>query len=308
MKSKLFLAAFMAIVFFSGCRVEKIGKDLSSGVSQNAEAIARNLMTGINKGLSDSSFKQNLYGLIDSLVATAGNSANRSAKNIIDTLTSEKLALFTARLVEEATGEKLKTNLANLREELIGATTTDRIKFLVSTAVASALNDETNARVAKLRDELLGDATNYQLSRLRDSLLGDRTALAVKTILDSALRSTSNFLQNDLRKGIDSNASIIQKYAVRWLLLLGAIAAVIIFLVWRSKQKYAKTVTVLTSQINSIPNQQLYDELTYRIKEKAVETGVEPTLRKVLQENGLMGKESWEAKQLKKTSLQHSKN
>lgn len=305
----IFIYSFLAAtIFVSGCRVEKIGKDLSSGVSQNAEAIAKNLMTGIHKGLSDSAFKQNLYNLIDSLVGTAGNSANRTAKNLVDTLTSEKLTLFTARLVEEATGEKLKTNLANLREELIGATTTDRVKFLVSTAVASALNDETNARIAKLRNELLGDATNYQLSRLRDSLLGDRTASAVKAILDSTLKSTSNFLQNDLRKGIDSNASIIQKYAVRWLLLLGAVAALIIFLVWRSKQKYAKTVTVLTSQINAIPDQRSYDDLTSRIKEKAVETGVEPTLRKVLQENGLMGKESWEAKQLKKASLSHSKN
>jgi len=304
----IFTIAVTVLLIFSSCRVEKIGKDLSNGVSQNAEAIARNMMTGINKGLSDSSFKQNLYHLIDSMVSTAGNSANRSAKNIIDSITSEKLVLFTARLVEEATGRKLKENLTSLRNELIGAATNERVKLLVSTAVSSALNDETNTRLAKLRDELLGDATNYQLSRLRDSLLGDRTAMAVKAILDSSLKSASVFLQNDLRKGIDSNASIIQKYAVRWLLLLGAVAAVIIFLVWRSKQKYAKTVTVLTSQINSIPDQKSYDELTSRIKEKAIETGVEPTLRKVLVENGLMGKESWEAKQLKKASLLHSKN
>lgn len=304
----IFSAIAAAIIVLSGCRVEKIGKDLSNGVSQNAEAIARNMMTGINKGLSDTAFKQNLYHFIDSLVSTAGNSANRSAKNLIDSLTSERLVLFTARLVEEATGKRLKENLAALRNELIGEATNERVKFLVSTAVASTLNDETNARIARLRDELLGEATNYQLSRLRDSLLGDRTALAIKAILDSSLRSASVFLQTDLRKGIDSNASIIQKYAVRWLLLLGAIAAVIIFLVWRSKQKYAKTVTVLTSQINSIPDQKSYDELTSRIKDKAIETGVEPTLRKVLMENGLMGKESWEAKQLKKASLSHSKN
>jgi hypothetical protein len=162
--------------------------------------------------------------------------------------------------------------------------------------------------VAKLRDELLGDATNFQVTRLRDSLLGAKTAIAVKTIVDSALSGASGFLQNGLRKGIDSNASVIQKYALRWLLLLGAIAAIIIFLVWRNRQKYLKMVTVLTSQINSISDQKAYDELTSRIKEKAIETGVEPTLRKVLQENGLMGKESWEARQLKTTPLVHNKN
>jgi hypothetical protein len=308
MKNKLTSIVLAAVVLFSSCRVEKIGKDLSSGFSQSSEAIAKNLMAGIQKGLSDSAFKQNLYQLVDSLVSTAGSGANRSVKNILDTLTSEKLVLFTARIIEEASGEKLKGNLAALREELLGAATNDRIKLLVSTAVASALNDETNARIASLRDELLGDATNLQLTRLRDSLLGDKTATAVKAILDSALSGASTFLKNGLREGIDSNASIIQKYAVRWLLLLGAIAALIIFLVWRNRQKYLKTVTVLTSQINSISDQKTYDELTSRIKEKAIETGVEPTLRKVLQENGLMGKESWEAKQLKSATLLHSKN
>ncbi|RYF86702.1 MAG: hypothetical protein EON98_02865 [Chitinophagaceae bacterium] len=307
MKNK-FLAAVVFYFTVCGCRVENIGKDLSSGFSKSSEAIARNLMTGVNKGLSDSAFRQNLYGLVDSLLLTAGNGANRAAKNMIDSITSEKLVLFTARMVEEATGEKLKANLVALRNDLLGATTNERVRQLVETAVTSALNERTTAKIASLRDELLGDATNYQLSRLRDSLLGQRTAMAVKNILDSALKSTSTFLKTDLREGIDANASIIQKYAVRWLLLLGAIAAVIIYLVWRSKQKYAKTVTVLTSQINSIPDQKTYDELTSRIKDKAIETGVEPTLRKVLQDNGLMGKESWEAKQLKKASLARPQN
>jgi hypothetical protein len=308
MKNACLLLLLLAILEQYSCRVEKIGKDFSAGINQNTEAMAVNFMSGINKGLSDSSFRQNLYTLIDSIVMIAGSRANRSVDDLVDSITSEKIIRFTARLIEEATGEKLKSNLSSLRNDLLGAATNDRIKLLVATAVASALNDQTNARIASLRDELLGEATNLQLTRLRDSLLSERTAVAVKRILDSALSGASSFLQNDLRKGIDTNASILQKYAGRWLLLLGAIAAAIIILVWRNRQTYLKMVTVLTSQINAIPDQQTYDELTSRIKEKAIETGVEPNLRKVLVENGLMGKESWEAKQLKKTSILQNRN
>lgn len=303
-------AILLAISFFglAGCRIEKLGKDLSNGFSQGSEAIASNAMTGVQKALRDSAFKQNLYSLVDSLTRSAGANVSEPVRRILDTLTSERVLLLTKRIIEEATGEKLKGNLASLRNELLGAATNDRVRLLVETAVASALNDDTNKRLARLRDEVLGDATNLRLMRIRDSLLGEKTAVALRAVLDSSLGRASRFLETDLRKGIDSNASIIEKYAVRWLLLLAAIAAFIIWLVWRNRQKYAKMVTVLTSQINAIPDQRAYDELTARIKDKAIETGVEPNLRKVLQENGLMGKENWEAGQLKRSALAQSKN
>ncbi len=305
---KAVIVAIAAGLFFTHCRIEKLGKDLGSGFSQSTEAIARNAMTGVQKSLSDSNFKQNLYGLIDSLTRSVTGNVSATVNHLIDTITSEKFVLLTKKIIEEATGEKLKGNLTSLRNELLGTTTNDRIRLLVETAVASALNDGTNKRIGLLRDELLGDATNLRLMRIRDSLLGEKTAVALRAVLDSSLGKASTFLQTDLRKGIDSNASIIEKYAVRWLLLLGAIAAIIIWLVWRNKQKYAKMVTVLTSQINAIPDQQAYDELTARIKEKAIDTGIEPNLRKVLQENGLMGNESWEARKLKTPALMQSKN
>jgi phosphatidylinositol kinase/protein kinase (PI-3 family) len=165
------------------------------------------------------------------------------------------------------------------------------------------LNDETNARVARLRNELLGDATAIQIARLRDSLLSAKTADAVKAIVDSALSGASRFLKTDLRQGIDSNVSIIQKYAVRWLLLLAAIATAIIFLVWRNRQKYLKMTTLLASQIHAIPDQKTYNEITSRIKTKAIESGVEPSLNKVLKENGILGKEKWKADQEKKGAV-----
>jgi hypothetical protein len=66
--------------------------------------------------------------------------------------------------------------------------------------------------------------------------------------------------------------------------------------------------TLVASQIYSIPDQNAYDDLTARIKEKATIAGVEPDLRKVLEQNGLLGKESRESWQLKKAAILHHKN
>ena len=52
-------------------------------------------------------------------------------------------------------------------------------------------------------------------------------------------------------------------------------------------------VALLTKQIHDIPDQQVYDTVTARIKNEAVTAGLEPTLRKVLKENGLINTEAW---------------
>ena len=120
MKNKIFISVVSMIYFFSSCKVENIGKDLSAGVNQNADSIGRNLMAGIKRELTDPAFQQNLKNFVDSLVAAAGNGANRSVNNIIDSVTNERLVLFTRRLVEEATGQQLKANLSAITGNLQG--------------------------------------------------------------------------------------------------------------------------------------------------------------------------------------------
>ncbi|MES2881474.1 MAG: hypothetical protein V4676_04945 [Bacteroidota bacterium] len=304
---KILTTCVIAILFFS-CQFQKIGNDLGSGLNNNTEAIGKNLITGVQKGLSDSAFRQRMYQFADSLVGSAGLSANKGLKAIMDTLLSEKWIVFTRAVVEEATGKKLNDNIVLLRNNLLGAETNARIKTIVATAMNGVLNEETELRIARLREQLTGAPLTSNLMILRDSLVGQKTKAAIASIVDSAMTTFAYRLKNDVKDAVDDNASFIEKYAGRLLLLLGGIAAVIIFLVWRIKQKYLRMATVLTAQINTIPNQQAYNELTARIKEKAMDAGLEPTLRKMLDQNGLLGKENWEAGQPKKAAMHQSKN
>lgn len=315
MKHKLLLVTLVSLTLFSQCSFQKIGRDTGKGFNENTEAIARNLMSGINQGLSDPAFKQNLYRFVDSLVGTAGSSANKSLRQILDTLLSDKLINYTARMVEEATGRKVKENIAAITSELqqsvermLGPGNRENVRRLVATAMNEITGEKLTLTVAKLREEMTGLSLRNNMGALRDSLLNEKTNGAIKAIVDTAMMTIAYRMKNDVSPTIKDNLSFIQKNATTLLVVLGVIALVIIVVVWRLKEKYAKATTVLAAQIHGIPNQQAYDDLTYRIKEKATVAGVEPTLRKVLSKNGLLGKESRESWQAKKAALLENKN
>ncbi|HEU4904276.1 MAG TPA: hypothetical protein VFT06_15830 [Flavisolibacter sp.] len=314
MKSTLLLTALVSLLL-AQCNFQKIGRDTGKGFNENTESIARNLMAGVNRGLSDSAFKQNLYHLVDSLISTAGGSASKSVRLLMDSLLSDRLVTYTARMVEEATGKKLKANIDAITSDLqlsvsnmLGPDTRERVRLLVATALQEATGEKLQLAVARLRDEMTGLELRNNISALRDSLLNDRTNAAIKGIVDTAMVAIAYRMKNDINPSLQDNLSFIQRNASTLLITLGVMALVIIIVIWRLKQKYAKMTTVLASQIHGIPDQQSYDNLTYNIKEKATIAGVEPTLRKVLEKNGLLGKESRESWQAKQSVILQHKN
>jgi hypothetical protein len=315
MKKELTFSTLLLLLLLSACNFQKIGRDTGKGFNENTEAIAKNLLSGVNKGLSDPVFQSTLTRLVDSVVNTAGNRANQSAKRILDSLLSDRIITYTARLVEEATGQRLKNNIAAITGDvqltvsnLLGPDTREKVRLLAATAMNEVLNDRLQFAVANLRESITGEPLRNNIAALRDSLLNDRTNAAIRAIVDTAMVTIAYRLKNDVNPSLQDNLSFIQRNATSLLIVVGIIALVIIVVIWRLKQKHAKMNTVLTSQIYAIPDQNAYDELTCRIKEKATIAGLEPSLRKMLSENGLLGKESRESWQAKKTAVLQSKN
>ncbi|MBE7173119.1 MAG: hypothetical protein INR73_21260 [Williamsia sp.] len=289
----LLIRLFVAALLLTGCKaLEKGGDKLGTGLNKNTKQMGRNLVSGLQEGLADSRFREDLKKLLDTVIQEAGWNANKAALALRDSLLSEKWSLFTRQLVEDLSGQQTRENLALLREALVGDTTRLKVKRLLAEAMNEVLNEQTYQKLAALRDELLGARTEAQLAVLRDQLLGEKTNAAIKAIVDTAMVTIAYRMRHDVKDAVDENASFIQKYAGRLLILLGAIAAVIILLVWRNRQKYLKLVTLLTANIHDIPDQGTYDDLTTRIKRSALVSGVEPTLRKVLKENGLVAEQA----------------
>jgi hypothetical protein len=64
-------------------------------------------------------------------------------------------------------------------------------------------------------------------------------------------------------------------------------------LIFVRKKKDTKLLELMTYQIHEMPVRQSYDELVRRIQKKAQEEGVEPRLRELLEQHGILGEQSW---------------
>lgn len=155
MKKELTFSTLLLLMLFSACNFQKIGRDTGKGFNENTEAMAKNLLSGVNKGLSDPAFQITLTRLVDSVVNTAGNRANQSVQRMLDSLLSDRIVTYTARLVEEATGQKLKNNIAAITNDvqltvsnLLGPDTREKIRLLAATTMNEILNDRLPAAVA----------------------------------------------------------------------------------------------------------------------------------------------------------------
>lgn len=314
MNTKSWLPLFLvtSAILGSGCGMfNDMGSRLGAGLNEQTDSIGQNLVSGISSGLADSinqekvkklvnrlvtemaasldsnlatievdtlvdkfflslkdnlsdpAFRDSLSALVSSLLATAGEAGNQEVSKIVDSLFLQLDSEASSRLI------------GRLREELIGTETSEALQRLLQESIANALTDSSAAII-------------------RDRLLGPRTNEAIRAIVDSAMTTIVNRMNNDLNPSLQSNISFIQKNARELLIIVGVIALGIIGFVWYQRRKYIRISSLMSAQIFEMPNQQSYDELTLRIKQTAVETGLEPTLRKILEENGLLGQEAWD--------------
>ena len=269
---KYFLG-FSLCLTMCACSFHQWGKDLGSGlmdgVGEKSDTVAGKTAGGALDTLISEKTREGLNRMIDEMGATLA----RQAALARDTLLSEKTRLFVQQLKQELLGKETQQDLAVMRNELLGM----RTKLLL----------------AQMRDELLGDSTTAQAGRLRDELLGSATRSAVQTLVDSAMMSIVARYRSDLKPELEGGFDFIQKHATKLLIAIAALATGIIAFVLYQKRKFQKLSSVMAFQIHEIPNQNAYDDLTKRIQRKAQETGVEPDLRKVLKEQGLLGAEAW---------------
>jgi hypothetical protein len=277
-------------VLFCGCNTfKKAGSDLGEGLSTKSGAIGKNLVIGLNDGLTESTIRANLYQTIDSAIAIAAYSTSRNLKPVLDSLLTQRWSAMVKQLVEDASGGQTHRNIEDLREALIGAKTKADLQALVF----AVLNDQNTGKIIALKNNLLGDETNRQAGTLVDSAMAHLTSHFQSGITDPTLRKLGYFLDHDLHNSLQNNLTVVQRYATWFLAGIAAVASIIIAIVWLNRQKYLKLSTLLASQVNGITDRSIYDEITARIKQTAVTNGVEPTLRNILDKNKLLGTETW---------------
>lgn len=272
------LLPFILFFAISGCiNFKDIGSDLGEGLTtslQGKDSLFSSIGGNITKGAADSlineRMSQNLNRMLDSVIINFSSTSKRELSGLIDSLLADYVAIRLQHI-----GHSFEQELAKLPDDLLG----DRTSYLLS----------------NLRDDLIGDETTYRLAVLRDELLGGKTSGLVDSLIASAL-NTVLFKYEGSRGMFREDLGFIQKNATTILITAGVIIAALIIIggiVYFKKQRLQKVTEVLSMQIHNIPDQRLYDELVSRIQQKAQENKVEPELRKILEDQGILGKQSW---------------
>jgi len=187
----------------------------------------------------------------------------------------------------------MRMNLDSIQGVLVGKTRKDVLVMRdgFSQLLAEVLSNNTKNKLGAMRDELLGAKTSAALTKIIDT--------AVTHIVDSALHKVSEGFRTEINPQITKDISFVGKNATWLLITLGVIAAVIIFLVWQNRKKYLQMVAIIAKQVHDIPDKQIYDLVTARIKQNSVASGLEPDLRKLLSKNGLIEENSWKKEAVK---------
>ncbi len=278
-----FYIFFFLLILSSGCGVfTKMGRDVVGGASEKTDTLARNLVKGLREELADPETKKQIRILIDSITTALDSSLQPKVKGMVNTVINHKILLWADSLVETLTGKKFQLNMKTLQYTLVGKSKADVLQIRNS--------------FKELFEEIISDNTTGKLGKMRDELLGPKTDSALSLIVDHATKKFIDRYKSDLDPALKGDVSFISKNAVTLLIIMGVIASVIIFLVWWSRRRYLKMVTLLTKHIHNIPDQKVYDSVTAKIKDEAVSSGLEPDLRKILEANGLIGDTNWDKK------------
>lgn len=284
----------ITVMVLLGCSFEKIGQKAGKGlksIGPAVDSIGRNLITAIREELTKDSSRKDLQHFIDSVLSPVSLLVRNMSGSVKDSFINHQTLIWADSLLQTFTGQRLNQNMQILQASLIGKTKADIFEIerslhpLLAELLAEALGDTTRVKLGLLRDDLLGPKTGNALNRIIDT--------AVSHIVDSSLTRFSKKLRSDIDPLLKDDISFIRKNAVILLIALTVLAAIIITLIWQNKKRYLQMVVMLTKQIHDIPNQEVYDILTKKIKSDAVTTGLEPKLREVLQDNGLLSSDAW---------------
>ena len=295
----------------SGCSfVSNIGGSLNDA--------GKNLSAGAVQGIAEQD--TTLQKLVDSIITTLGQSGNRQAVLLRDSLLGNRTREL-LEAIEKDLGQNLTATTVGLRDSLLGPYTRQWLLDLERDLAADLLKT-----VAGMRDNLLGEETTQRLARLRDQLLGHETGLLVAalrdTLLGSNMRTQIALLRDELlgpetQNRIDSivtgltdhlqrvtqeEEGFLKKHITEILWTVGGIIALLLVLgalLMRRERQYKNMLKMLTFQINEIDDMKAYDALTAKIQKDAQRTGLEGKLRSLLADQGLLGAEQWKAQQKK---------
>ena len=271
---KWYLCSIISLIV-CGCSFNQWGRDLGSGLMEGVNSKADSVSGRFVAGGLDTLAAATTRARLDSMINHLGETLSKQVAATRDTLLGDYTRLWVQRLRHDLMGEATQQQLGQIRDELLGA--------------------RTRLLIGHLRDELLGDSTRDKAVLLRNELLGAATRSAVDSLIHGAIATLSEEYRNKMQPLVHGEESFVKRNATELLWTAGGVIALllgVVGLVFVRNKKNRTLLQLLTYQIHEIPDQQLHDELTHRIRRKAQESAVEPALRDILMKQGILDTEN----------------
>lgn len=247
--------------------IRSVGMHATLGVSDTVGFLANNASRGLLQGLKG--FSDTLDPDVKKVVDRLGSLTQKELDSIM-----LRAKVYLKDLKGEIKDEELKKFLLDLVEDATGK---------LKKKTRSALSD----MIQKALDDFDAETANEKLQIILQGALGDSTKVKAQELVSGALQPTVDSIMKRIEKIVHKDVPFVQKQAKNLLFALAALAALIIGWVWYQRRRYARLVSILTYQIDKIPSQELYDELTKRIRNETQKEELEPLLRQTLKESGI---------------------
>lgn len=273
-KKQLLSTCIIFLLACSGCSstFEGIGKDFGTGLVEPVKANADSITSQAVKGATTELTKPELESKLDSLITLLGQTTNKQLKDMRDTLI----------------GTVTQQRLESIREELIGEKTKGDLLAIRNSLFDRYLQEYIQETVKQIGPNLLGESTKIKVAELRDTVLGSTSNMLVKAIIDTAMNDLQSRLKNEVYPEMRANLSFVEKNATWLIVLIGFVAIIVTWFIWKQKEKYLQLTKVLTYHISELGDVGQKEVLKSNISKNAKMIGIEDDLRELLDKQGLL--------------------
>lgn len=216
-----------------------------------------------------------------------------------DTVLNSMVRDFTANWLQQA-DVGVQKMLANAKTNLTDDQLKNYITELISRDLALALNQLIDQLSYKIRSpEFKNSIADLRvfLDLQMDTLSRSATRGAIAVLSDSLLPKLNLLLDKVVEERDKTQKGVT---SIVWVILIGIAAILLIGFLARAlyiKLKYQKMLKVITTEVDKIDSQAVYDRLVHNVSEKMKAEGLEKILRKdILSEQGLINQPEWKDK------------
>ncbi|MBL7942886.1 MAG: hypothetical protein JNM00_08975 [Flavobacteriales bacterium] len=275
----------------------------------------RSMGDSLGQGAVDSFTRQENR---DSLDRTVSQLVASTVRILNDSLIDSTIQKRLTALVDSITyhlDSGLHRSFKSLREEEINVLLSDLqqfVKTLPEDVRNGLLNEKTSRWFTDLMSDLVTMAGN-EIRAVKDSLLGPTTSAAVMALIDSAVIQLSRSYNTRIKDDIDgifsrADESVAKaearaqslKNKLTWsLVAAGALISGLLVLgrlIYGKQLRNRRLISILTKQINDLPDRSLYDQVTERIAKEAGAKGLLKPLDQMLKEDLAGEKQVWKDK------------